>query len=97
MSKMNIMVEFVGPSRILSGTRRIPLNLDKNTSFREIVNILSAKYPGMIGHIINPEDNTLYASNMFNVNGKHMIRPDEMDKSPNEGDRLILMALLAGG
>jgi hypothetical protein len=62
------------------------------------VDILGTRYPGLVGQVIDPADRTLYASNLFNLNGKHMIRPDAMaGEGPHDGDRLILMSVLAGG
>ncbi len=39
---------------------------------------------------------SLQSSNMLNLNGRHG-QSDQMDESPSDGDRLILMSILAGG
>ena len=34
---------------------------------------------------------------MFNLDGKRMVKPGELDNTPDEGGHLILMSVLAGG
>ena len=94
---MNIQMEFTGISRIVTGEKKIALDLDDGTTFREIVRILGVRYPQMLGEVIHADGETLQASNMLNLNGKRMIQPAHMDDSPSNGDRLILMSILAGG
>lgn len=95
---MQVVVEFSGISRIVTKERQITLDLPDGTSFQDLVEVLSFRYPGLVGQVIDPADRTLYASNLFNLNGKHMIRPDAMvGEGPQDGDRLMLMSVLAGG
>ena len=54
-------------------------------------------YPELVGDVIHPSYASLKASNMLNVNGKRMIQPSQMDECPQDGDRLIMMSILAGG
>lgn len=94
---MNILVEFTGISRVVTGIKQVPLNLQDGTAFRDIVQLLGTQYPQLIGEVIDPDGYTLQASNMININGRRMIQPAHMDESPRDGDRLIFMSILAGG
>lgn len=94
---MNIQMEFTGISRIVTGEKTVPLTLDDGTTFRDIVRLLGARYPRLLGEVIHVHGDTLQASNMLNLNGKRMIQPAHMDDCPKDGDRLILMSILAGG
>ena len=94
---MNVSVEFSGIARVVTRVRKISLNLNEETTFRELVRMLGNKYPAMIGEVIKSDGETLYPSNMLNLNGKNMIRPAQMDDCPQDGDRVILMSVLAGG
>lgn len=94
---MNVLVEFNGVARVVAGVRQLPLTLSEATTFRDLVRLLSVKFPTLIGQVIQPDGETFYPSNLFNINGKRMIRAAHMHESPQEGDRVILMSVLAGG
>jgi hypothetical protein len=94
---MKVMVEFVGIARVVSGVRQVSLDLDDDTTFRQIVHMLGMQFPPLIGMVIHSDGESLHASNMLNLNGKRMIQPSQMDESPGDGDRLTLMSILAGG
>ncbi len=94
---MNVMVEFNGVARVVTGARQLPLNLNEGTTFRDLVRLLSVKFPTLIGQVIQPDGATFYPSNLFNLNGKRMIQAAQMHESPQDGDRIILMSVLAGG
>jgi molybdopterin converting factor small subunit len=94
---MELTIEFAGLSRVLTHLSSTSLTVEPGTTFRQIIAILSSIYPELIGEVIHTNLQTLQASNMLNVNGKHMVQPTEMEESPADGDRVILMSILAGG
>jgi molybdopterin converting factor small subunit len=94
---MQIHVELFGLSRIAAGIKELSLELEEGTTFRDIVRLLSTRYPDMIGDVISPDGETLHPPNIFNLNAKRMIHPSQMGKSPSDGDRIILMSVSAGG
>jgi molybdopterin converting factor small subunit len=94
---MRVHVELLGLSRIAAGLKEIALDLEEGTTFRDIVRMLSTRYPKMIGNVIQPDGETLQTPNIFNLNAKRMIQANQMDGSPSEGDRIILMSISAGG
>jgi len=94
---MDVSVEFAGVSRILAGTRGVSLSLQDGTTFREILGLLGSRYPELLGHVIDPSENTLYASTALSLNGKYMVPLERIDESPRDGDRLIFLSLMAGG
>ena len=94
---MQVSVEFNGIFRILTKTSHLTLDLAPGTTFREIIELLSERYPILAGEVIDPEDGALIDSNGLSLNGKRMIQPAELDEAPQEGDRLIFMSVLAGG
>ena len=94
---MRIHMEFLGLSRFAAGVKGITLDLEKGTTFRDIVRILATRYPAMIGNVIQPDNETLHSPNIFNLNAKRMIQANQMDDSPGDGDRIILMSISAGG
>jgi len=94
---MVIRIEFLGLSRLATGEREIELTLDDGATFREIVRLLGKRYPALLQDVIKPDGETLHEPNVFNVNSQRMIREHEMDSSPRNGDRIILMSISAGG
>ncbi|HOT92363.1 MAG TPA: MoaD/ThiS family protein [Anaerolineae bacterium] len=94
---MQVLVEFTGIPRVVTGVRQVPLQLQDGATYREIVRLLGKRYPQLIGEVLQPDGETFQPSNMLNLNGQRMIQPAQMDESPHDGDRLILMSILAGG
>jgi len=94
---MEVTVEFAGLARVLTHQPRILLKLEEGTSFRQILAEIGGVYPELVGDVIHPSYASLKASNMLNLNGKRMIQPSQMDQGPQDGDRLIIMSILAGG
>jgi molybdopterin converting factor small subunit len=94
---MRVDLEFFGLARITTGVKELSLDLDEGTTFRQVVRILSSKYPDMIGDVINSDGETLHPPNIFNLNAKRMIHHNQMDECPSDGDRIVLMSVSAGG
>lgn len=94
---MQVNVEFSGVSRVLTQTQKISLNLKSDATFQDILQVLGKRHPELLGEVINPTDYSLEGANMLNLNGKRMLQPDQMDDAPRDGDRVILMSVLAGG
>jgi molybdopterin converting factor small subunit len=94
---MRVHVEFLGVSRLVTGVREIDLDVKQGTTFRDLVRLLSTKYPGMIGDVIQPDGETLQYPNALNHNARRVIQESQMDESPSDGDRIIIMSISAGG
>lgn len=94
---MHVQLEFFGLSRLAIGRKELALDLKRGTTFRDIVRLLGTQYPKMLENVISPDGETLHPPNIFNVNAKKMIKPDQMDQCPDDGDRIILMSVSAGG
>ncbi len=94
---MNVVVEFIGVSRILTKSPRVELDIPEKTTYNQIVKMISEKQPALLGQLIEPETYHFYGSNMFHLNGEKMIRTDEMDESAHDGDRLVLLSIFTGG
>ena len=95
---MKITVEFIGVARIITRKPMISFEIEEHTTFEQIVQSIGEKFPDLIGEIIQPDGRSFYDSNMFSLNGEHMVLHEEMEHtSPSDGDRLILMSILSGG
>ena len=94
---MRVQIELLGLSRLVTGQREISLELEPDATFRAIVRLLADTYPQMIGNVIRPDRATLQEPNIFNLNARRMVQAAQMDESPGENDRIILMSMSAGG
>jgi len=97
MNEFQVAVEFTGISRMLTGQSEMTIKIRQGTTFSEIVKLIGRKFPSMVGQIIDKDGSVFIATNLFSLNGQRIIQESEMKESPNEGDRLILISLLAGG
>jgi len=94
---MQVTVEFSGVSRVLTRTQKFSIDLEDDATFKDVLRVVGERYPELMGEVINPTDYSLEGANMLNLNGQRMLQPDQMENSPQDGDRLILMSVLAGG
>ena len=94
---MQVRVEMLGLSRLVTGQREVSLELKEQATYRDIVRTLSEMYPALIGNVIQSDKESLQAPNIFNLNARHMIQSKQMENPLNEGDRIILMSMSAGG
>jgi hypothetical protein len=94
---MNVTVEFVGVSRVLTKAQSCGLSLPKDASYNQVVKALAGKHPELVGQLIDPEDFHFYGSNMFHLNGKIMVSTNDMDKPAHEDDHLVLLTIFTGG
>ncbi len=100
---MQVRVEMLGLSRLVTGQREVSLDLEQEATYRDIVRALSDMYPALIGNVIQSDRESLQAPNIFNLNAKQMIQSKQMENRladelyPHGGDRIILMSMSAGG
>jgi molybdopterin converting factor small subunit len=94
---MKIQVEFLGVFRLAAGTREMTLQIEEDTSFRDLIKFIAEKYPAMDGNMLAGDTGCLLGSNALNYNGRRMIQKEELDECLHDGDQITLMSILAGG
>lgn len=97
MAEIQVKVEFTGVSRMLTGQSEVTFKVKPGTTFADMVALLAKHYPPLLGQVIEKKGNAFIATNLFSLNGQQMIQDSEMGGQPKDGDRLILISLLAGG
>jgi hypothetical protein len=97
MSKNQVLVEFTGISRVLTGKSEYILSVADDSDVNEIIRMLGRKFPALVGEVIKADGETLIPTNLFSVNGKQILNEGQQEYKPIDGDRLILLSLLAGG
>lgn len=94
---MVIQVEFTGAAREIAGRREVSITLPETATYREVIKSLAQFYPGLVGMIIAPDQNSLLSAMIFDRNGGEAILPGMLDQSLEDGDRLILLYFIVGG
>ena len=97
MNELQVQVEFTGVSRMLTGMSELSMKVQPSATFSDIVGQIAAQFPALVGQVIEKGGRELIGSNLFSLNGQRIIQEGEMDGKPANGDRLILISLLAGG
>ena len=94
---MQVEIEFTGVSRVLTGQTGCSLSLEQGDTLREVVIALARQYPQVIGEVIEKDGQNLIPTNLFSLNGKKILHESDLQFQPQDGDKLILLSLLAGG
>jgi hypothetical protein len=97
VADLSVDIELLGIPRLITGVKVLRLDVEKGATFRDIVRVLGDTYPALIGDVIQPDGETLYPPHILNLNGQRMVQEGQMGESPNDGDQITLMAILAGG
>ncbi len=97
METIQVKVEFSGLSRILAKANDMQLTLSPQQTYVDIIRMVAEKYPSLVGNVIDKSKDSLFPSNIFSRDGKTVVMPEEMNNSPQDGEVLILLSLLAGG
>jgi len=97
MDNIQVLVEFTGISRMLTGKVEYPLPLTDGAIMVDVVRAIGRKFPPLVGEVIEKDGETLIPTNLFSVNGKQILNEKQLHYQPKDGDRLILLSLLAGG
>lgn len=94
---MQVVVEFTGVSTVLTGQQSCSVSLKRDGTLRDVIAALARQFPVMIGEVIEKDGKNLIPTNVFSLNGKKILHENDMKFQPQEGDKLILLSLLAGG
>lgn len=85
---------YCGLARRLGNETEIALEVGDGATLREVSAALAARFPTFRGPLISPATYELVAPHFFSVNGR---RETGLDAKVRDGDRILLMALTAGG
>jgi molybdopterin converting factor small subunit len=85
---------YCGVARRLGKETEVVLEIPDGATFRDVSAALAARFPAFLGPLIAPATLELVEPHYYTVNGRRVTSPGEKVK---EGDRILLMALTAGG
>ena len=94
---MRVVVELTGVARMLTGQSSVDLELAPDDTLQQVVISLARQFPALIGEVFEKSGENLIPTNVFSLNGEKIIHENELTFKPKDGDKLILLSLLAGG
>ena len=97
MDNLQVSIEFTGISRVLTGETEFAIPIPKGAQLYDVVQTIARKFPALVGEVIESDGRTLIPTNLFSINGEQILHEDQLYYQPKDGDRLILLSLLAGG
>jgi hypothetical protein len=92
---MEFAVEFFGLPRRLSGVKETTVEVSPGATLRDVAAALAVQFPVFLGDLIDPRSYSLKEPYFFNIDARRV--PKSLDYQPNEGERLLLLFLEAGG
>jgi hypothetical protein len=92
---MEFTVEFYGLPRRLSGVKETAVDVEHGASLRDVVAALAKRFPAFLNELIDPQTYDLEEPYFFNIDARFV--PPSLDHVPQQGQRLLLLFLEAGG
>ena len=94
---MHVKIEFTGAARHIIKHKEITMSLESDTTYQEIIHLLSIRFPDLIGLLIDQDGQTLLSANLLIINGDLANPALIVSESPKDNDRLTLMSVITGG
>nr|MBC7243854.1 MoaD/ThiS family protein [Chloroflexota bacterium] len=85
---------YCGLARRLSKETEAEIEVNDGATLRDVGAALAQRFPAFLGPLITPGTHDLVEPHFFHVNGR---RAANMDMPVQEGDRILLMTVTAGG
>jgi hypothetical protein len=93
----HIQIELTGIAKSIAGQGIITMTLPASASYHDVVEKLAADYPDLVNILIDSDRRKFLSSNLFIINDEMTSPVFEMEKHPNDGDRLTLVSVMTGG
>ncbi|MFP3896870.1 MAG: MoaD/ThiS family protein [Anaerolineales bacterium] len=92
---MKLDVEFLGRARRLTQVKRCLVEVDDQATLRDVIRRIASRFPALVGPVVSPETFELTPSYMLNIDGRRAAK--DLDMPAQDGQRIILMFMEAGG
>jgi molybdopterin converting factor small subunit len=92
---VEVKVELLGPSRLLSSEPILRLELADPPNLHALVVELAQRCPTLVGPVLDIERQTLTDGHVFNLNGRNFLNQPETLLT--DGDSLLVLSSAAGG
>ncbi len=91
----NCTVGLYGISKQITTERQVEVELNDGAGLADLIAALRRRIPALDGTVFHRGEDRLSEFYAFNINGRFYI--DDKDIRINEGDRIALLSLAAGG
>ena len=95
MIQINIKIEFFGRARLILGFNSFQISVNEKITKKELILLISKKYPKLIGEII--EENKLNLKKSYNMGINGIKNPSENELNLNNNDSILIFSSQAGG
>ncbi len=85
---------YCGVARRLGKETEVSLDVADRATLRDVSAALAARFPAFVGPLLAPGTFELVAPHFFSIDGR---RVASLDVETHEGDRILLLAVTAGG
>ena len=92
---VSVTIELFGTARMACGCRKLKACLPAKVRVSDVVAVLAASCPDLIGVALRDDLNGLMSSYTLNLNATEFVQGDEL--SLQDGDTLLLFSSQAGG
>jgi molybdopterin converting factor small subunit len=92
---VEVMVELLGPSRLLSSEPILRLDLAEPATLQAVVLELAGRCPALVGPVLDVERQILADGHIFNLNGRKFL--NQPDAPLADGDHVLVLSSAAGG
>jgi hypothetical protein len=92
---VTVQVELYGWAQLACGRRQIAIAVPQEAAVTDIMRVLAAACPALLGGVIRADLSGLCESYVLNLNGLVFVARDRLQVQP--GDTLLLFSSQAGG
>ena len=92
---MRLPVELFGLARRLGGEKEVIVEVSDEATLCDVVVALTRRFPAFLGPLVVPDTYELEEPYFFNYDGRRVAK--SLKERPQEGDRLLLFLVDAGG
>ncbi len=92
---MEITVEYYATARQVTKKKEENLALKDGANFYDLMDLLAARYPKLVGDVIDAENKELTSSFVLNVNANRAVQ--NYATPINDGERVLILLNAGGG
>lgn len=85
---------YCGVARRLGKETEVAIDVPDDATLRDVSAALAARFPAFVGPLLAPGTFELVEPHFFSVNGQRVV---SLDAKARDGDRILIMAVTAGG
>ncbi len=94
---MPINITFIGALRHISGKTQLTINLQNNSSVKELLSKLTQEFPSLEKTFTDHQLNDSTSNALILVNGREISVLNGLETKLNDGDEIVFVPVVHGG